>query len=69
MNNTHTISTHYAIAKAKEAVESWKAGLAQAKAENASPADIRFCEESLAKCEARLAWVRNDVEVNWTAYI
>jgi hypothetical protein len=66
--NTHQINTFFAVAKAKEAVASWEAGVAKARAEGTAE-DIAFCEGSLKKCIERLAWVRNDVEQNWTAYL
>lgn len=68
MTNTYEISAFYAIAKAKEAVQSWEAGVAKARAEGTA-SDIEFCEGSLRKCVEKLEWVRRDVKENWTAYI
>lgn len=68
MTNTYQISAHYAIAKAKEAVTSWEAGVAKARAEGTAD-DIAFCEKSLQLCVEKLAWVRRDVKENWTAYL
>jgi hypothetical protein len=66
--NTHRINTFYAISKAQDAVKSWEAGVAKARAEGTAE-DIAFCEQSLKLCKERLEWVKNDVEVNWTAYL
>jgi hypothetical protein len=69
MTNTYQINAFYAVSKAKEAVQSWEAGVAKAKEVGASMQDVRFCEESLRKCQENLAKVRRDVKENWTAYL
>lgn len=68
MTNTYQINAHFAVSKAKEAVASWTAGVAKAKAEGTA-ADIEFCKGSLALCVANLAKVQKDVKENWTAYL
>lgn len=69
MNNTYRINASFAVSKAKEAVKSWEAGVAKAKAMNATPDQVKFCEDSLACCVANLEKVRRDVKENWTAYL
>ena len=68
MTNQYQINAFYAVSKAKEAVQSWEAGVAKARAEG-TPADVEFCEGSLALCVANLAKVQKDVKENWTAYL
>lgn len=69
MTNGYQINALYAVTKAKEAVQSWEAGVAKAKEMGASAADLRFCEESLRVCLENLEKVRRDVKENWTAYL
>ena len=68
MTNSYQINAYYAVSKAKEAVESWKEGVAKAEKEGTAK-DIEFCKESLRLCEERLAWVKKDVKDNWHAYL
>ena len=68
MTNSYQINAFYAVSKAKEAVVSWKAGVAKAEKEG-SAADIEFCKESLRLCEENLVKVQKDVKDNWHAYL
>jgi len=69
MTNTYQINAYYAVSKAKEAVQSWEAGVAKAKAMGASMSDMEFCEVSLRMCRENLEKIQRDVKDNWTAYL
>jgi len=69
MTNQYQINAFYAVSKAKEAVQSWEAGVAKAKEMGASASDLEFCEGSLRMCRENLAKVQRDVKENWTAYL
>lgn len=60
MNGTYKVQAHYAVSKAREAVQSWEKALEVQQAAG-DLEGIAFCEASLRKCRANLEFIREDV--------